>query len=185
MVTAQFELMQRISVFGAMSADAMDFVLQHAITATRAQGEFFFREGDQAQSLYILESGRVAVLKQWRDQEYLLRYLEPGECFGEMALMDMSPRSATTLAVDDSSAFKIESSTILALYRHNLEQFTLLQMNLGREVSRRLRDADDRLFRLSVSTKIERGDRIIPTYAPWKDSKQSTCTDTKRQTENN
>ena len=185
MVTAQFELMQRISVFGAMSADAMDFLLQHAIKATRAQGECFFREGDQAQSLYILESGRVAVLKQWQDQEYLLHHLEPGECFGEMALMDMSPRSATTLAVADSSAFKIESSAILELYQHDLEQFTLLQMNLGREVSRRLRNADDMLFRLSVSTKIALEDRIIPTYAPWKNSKQSISTAAERKTENN
>ena len=184
MVAAQFELMQRISVFGAMSADAMDFLLQRSITATRVQGDCFFREGDQAQSLFILESGRVAVLKQWQDQEYLLRYLEPGECFGEMALMDMSPRSATTLAVTDSSAFKIESSAILELYRHDLEQFTLLQMNLGREVSRRLRDTDDRMFRLSVSTKIDRGSRIIPTYSPWNGASVAVPAPSDRQPEN-
>ena len=150
MDAAKFELMQRIPVFGALSADALDFLLQRSIKATRSQGDCFFREGDQAQSLYILESGRIAVLKQWQDQEYLLRHLEPGQCFGEMALMDMFPRSATTLALADSAALKIESNTILELYGRDLEQFTLLQMNLGREVSRRLRDADDRMFRLSV-----------------------------------
>ena len=167
MDAAHLELMQRVSVFGALSADTMDFLLQCSTTTTRAQGDCFFREGDQAQSLYILESGRIAVLKQWRDQEYLLRHLEPGQCFGEMALMDMSPRSATTLAVADSAAFMIESSAILELYRHDLEQFTLLQMNLGREVSRRLRDADDRMFRLGVSTNTDRENRIIPVYSPW------------------
>jgi CRP-like cAMP-binding protein len=170
---ANFELMQRIPVFGAMSADAMDYLLQSSIKAIRNKGESFFREGDQAQSLYILESGRIAVLKKWQDQEYLLRHLEPRQCFGEMALMDMFPRSATTLAVADSVALKIESSAILELYRRDLEQFTLLQMNFGREVSRRLRDAEDRMFRLSVSTKIDRGNRIIPVYWPWRGPEDS------------
>lgn len=57
------------------------------------------------------------------------------------------------LAVEDVLAFKIGASSLLELYRHNLEQFTLLQMNLGREVSRRLRDADERMFRWRVNPR--------------------------------
>ena len=42
---------------------------------------------------------------------------------------------------------------MLELYQHDLEQFTLLQMNLGREVSRRLREADERLFRMQMDAE--------------------------------
>jgi CRP/FNR family cyclic AMP-dependent transcriptional regulator len=53
--------------------------------------------------------------------------------------------------VQDSVAFKIGADALLALYDHDLEQFTLLQMNLGREVSRRLRFTDEQLFRCRMA----------------------------------
>ena len=56
--------------------------------------EFFFREHDQADALFVLEAGKVAVLKSWRGQEFLLQILKDGDCFGEMAVMDLLPRSA-------------------------------------------------------------------------------------------
>jgi CRP-like cAMP-binding protein len=148
MVHPHRELFQNVSVFGALSADAMDFLLQRSTVVACPKGECFFREGDQAQSVYILETGRVAVLKHWQERDYLLKHLEPGDCFGEMALMDMYPRSASVLAETDSSACKISSAALLDLYQHDMEQFTLLQMNLGREVSRRLREADEQQFRM-------------------------------------
>ena len=153
MVHPYRELLQNISVFGALSTDALDFLLQRSIVVACSKGECFFCEGDQAQSVYILETGRVSVLKHWQGRGYLLRHLEPGACFGEMALMDMYPRSASVLAETDSSAFKISSAALLDLYRHDLEQFTLLQMNLGREVSRRLRKADERVFHMQMTAE--------------------------------
>ena len=109
-----------------MSDDAMDFLLQRATTVACPKDTCFFREGDQAQSVYILESGRTALIKRWKNRNYLLRHLEPGNCFGEMALMDMYPRSATAMAVADSTAFKINSSALHELYQIDMEQFTRL-----------------------------------------------------------
>ena len=82
----------------------------------------------------------------------MLQHLEPWACFGEMSLMAMTTRSASVLAECDTSAFTICSAALLDLFQHNLEQLTLLQMNLGREVSRRLREADERLFELQIAT---------------------------------
>jgi len=167
MVIAQRDLIQRISVFGALSAEALDFLLQRTTRVTREGRSCFFREGDQARSIYVIESGRVAILKNWENREYLLRTLGPADCFGEMALMEMYPRSATALAVIDSTAFELDSAALLELYQLDIEQFTLLQMNLGREVSRRLRDANDKMFRRSVAGDAEKGDRILPQFEPW------------------
>jgi hypothetical protein len=64
-------------------------------------GAFFFRENDAADSMFVLEAGKVAVLKSWRNEEYLLHTLGPGDCFGEMALMDLMPRSASVRAIED------------------------------------------------------------------------------------
>jgi CRP/FNR family cyclic AMP-dependent transcriptional regulator len=145
--TVHIEWLQRTPIFGALRADALSFLLQGTRLVTVRSGGFFFHEGEPAASMFVLETGRAAVLKGWQGRELLVRYLEPGDCFGEMALMDLFPRSASLRAVADSSAIELTPADLLRLHEHDPEQFTLVQMNIGREVCRRLRDTDEQLFR--------------------------------------
>ena len=161
MVQIKRQLLQNIAIFGALSQNALDFLLARAEEIDCPHGDYVFREGDKARSIYVLESGRVAILKTWQSKQFLLGHLEAGACFGEMALMDMHPRSASVLAVEDLQAFKVGAAAILELYQLDLEQFTLLQMNLGREVSRRLREADERMFRWQVGSQ---GPANLPVF---------------------
>ncbi len=155
MTEARRHILKNIPLFGALSPDTLDFLLQHSLEVLCKPGAYFFHEGDEAQSIYVIESGRVAVLKHWQGQDYLLKHLREGDSFGEMALIDMHNRSASVLAVVDTQAFKISSATLMGLYQHDLEQFTLLQMNMGREVSRRLRDATEQIFRLQIHSGLD------------------------------
>ncbi|MEJ2424432.1 MAG: cyclic nucleotide-binding domain-containing protein, partial [Candidatus Thiodiazotropha sp.] len=85
-------------------------------------------------------------------REYHLRDLLKGDCFGEMALMDCKPRSAAVRAREFCRAIRIEAGLLAKLYGVDAEQYLLIYMNLGREVCRRLRDADHRLFLSRYST---------------------------------
>ena len=114
--------------------------------------EFFFREHDQADSMFVLEAGKAAVLKSWSGQEYLLRTLKEGDCFGEMAVMDLCPRSASVCAVEDCTAICLSAANHYRVYEQDPKQFALIQMNMGREVSRRLRESDNRLFSAKMET---------------------------------
>jgi CRP-like cAMP-binding protein len=144
---ARFDLLQRMPVFGAMREDALRRLLENARTRAVAAGDYFFRENDRADSMFVIESGRVAVTRNAHDRIFVLRKLGAGDCFGEMALMDLAPRSASVLAEEDCVAIEIGSADLLHLYEHDPEQFALIQMNIGREVCRRLRAIDDLLFR--------------------------------------
>ncbi len=73
--------------------------------------------------------------------------MNAGDCFGEVALLDFGPRSATILAETDCEAIEITARDLTSVAASNPEQFAMIYMNLGRELSRRLRDADERLFR--------------------------------------
>ena len=104
MQEARIELLQHMPVFGGIRADVLQFLLGLCPVVSVPANEFFFRENDQADSMFVLEAGIAAVLKSWGGQEYLLRTLKEGDCFGEMAIMDLFPRSASVRAVDCSSA---------------------------------------------------------------------------------
>ena len=148
----RIELLQAMPVFGGVRDETLVFLLALSSTVTVAEGEFFFREDDAAQSMFVLEAGNAAVVKNWQGHRFLLSQLAKGDCFGEMSIMDLRHRSASVVAVEPCQAIELSSASLYALYEKDLEQFTLIQMNIGREVSRRLRDADERLFQALVGS---------------------------------
>jgi CRP/FNR family transcriptional regulator, cyclic AMP receptor protein len=152
MQEARIELLQHMPVFGGIRADVLRFLLGLCPVVSVPASEFFFRENDQADSMFVLEAGTAAVLKSWGGREYHLRTLKDGDCFGEMAIMDLFPRSASVRAVEDCTAIRLSAANLYQVYAHDLEQFALIQMNMGREVCRRLRESDNRLLRATMGT---------------------------------
>ena len=140
------EMLERIPVFGALREDALRLLLAHANEVKVQRGSWFFHEADTADSMFVLKRGRVSVIKGWQGRSVVLGQLGAGECFGEMALMDLMPRSASVRADEDCVAVEFSAGDLLMLFEHDVEQFALMQMNLGREVCRRLRDTDQLLF---------------------------------------
>ena len=148
---SRIELLQRMPIFGGIREDILKFLLDLSPVVFVAQGDVFFREGDKAESMFVLERGKVAVLRGEQGCEYLLHNLGEGDCFGEMALIDLSPRSASVRAIEDCIAIEISTASLYKVYEKDLEQFALIEMNMGREVSRRLREADAALHALRLA----------------------------------
>ncbi len=101
--------------------------------------EQIFKAGDPGDGIYILESGAVHItaIVAEGDRRVLSR-LGPGDMFGEMAVLDNDPRSATATAEKPTSLFFIEREKLL----HLLECTPKLSACLVREISRRLRDSN-------------------------------------------
>jgi CRP-like cAMP-binding protein len=150
MLAARIELLQQMPIFGGASDETLHFLLEPTRSVSVAAGGFFFREQDPADCMFVLETGRVVVLKQWRGREMLLRHLGPGDCFGEMAMLDLFPRSAAVRAEEDCTAIELTPADLLRLFEHNAEQFAMIQMNIGREMCRRLRTTDAMLFQVTM-----------------------------------
>lgn len=139
-------LLQQMPLFGGIREDALGFLLDVSRDVNRPAGSFFFREGEPGESMFVLDAGTVSVRKKGGHGALLLSRLGPGDCFGEMALIDLAPRSASVQALEDCSAFEIFAASLHQLYERDLEQFALIQMNMARELSRRLRLTDQRLL---------------------------------------
>jgi CRP/FNR family transcriptional regulator, cyclic AMP receptor protein len=156
---ARIALLQGTPLFGGVREYAIEFLLSLARVVSLRQGDFYFRENDPAESMFVLESGRVAIVKRWMDCDYTLCEWTQGDCFGEMALMEMSTRSASVRALEDCTALELPASSLFQLYERDCEQFAIIQMNMGREVCRRLRDANERLFEAARG-----GPQVLPGH---------------------
>ena len=158
---ARIELLQRMPIFGGIRTEILQFLLALCPIESVPTNEFFFREHDQGDSMFVLEMGKAVALKSWRGQDYLVQTLKEGDCFGEMAVMDHCPRSASVRAVKDCIAIRISAANLYGVYAEDLKQFALIQMNMGREVCRRLREADNRLFSAGMGIEADIG-KVFP-----------------------
>jgi CRP-like cAMP-binding protein len=153
MAESRLKMLQETPIFGGVSDDIMAFLLAQVRTVSVKEGDFLFVEDDPCDAMYVLEVGQVAILKRWKDIYYRLNYLHAGDSIGEMSLMDLGRRSASVLAMTDCTAIELDNDAILRLYERDLEQFAIIQMNISRELSRRLRVADESLFRELVKAE--------------------------------
>ena len=150
MTDQRIELLQGMSVFGGIREEMLARLLGRARTVDVKTGEFFFREGETGNSAFVLEKGRVAIVKTWKGEEYFLRSLGAGDCFGEVALMDFFPRSASVAASEDCRAIEFHGHDLLELAKEDMEQFSIVYMNIGRDLARRLREANELLFQARI-----------------------------------
>lgn len=100
-------------------------------------GEVIFEKGDAAQDLYIIKSGKVEI----RLGNRLIETLADNNIFGEMALIDPAPRSATAVAASDVKLVPVGEKQFLFLIGHT-PHFAL---NVMRVMARRLRAANSTL----------------------------------------
>ncbi|MCC7072442.1 MAG: cyclic nucleotide-binding domain-containing protein [Deltaproteobacteria bacterium] len=135
----------KLPLFGGLADDALRSFADAAVEKAFRAGDQVFRESDVARDLYVLESGALEVIKRGRQGDLSLWKIRPGESFGEMSLIDMQPRSASVVATVDSTTWCWGYAVFRERYCADGKCYTLLVMNVARELSRRLRRADDLL----------------------------------------
>jgi nucleotide-binding universal stress UspA family protein len=112
------ELLSHASLFAALSQDDLEHLAETARIRTYHRGEVIVREGETATGCFIIASGRVEVLKgSDRPQPIILGALEAGEFFGEMAVIDDHPRSATVRAIEETECVAIRRADFLEVLR--------------------------------------------------------------------
>ena len=99
--------------------------------------EMIFREGDMGRQFFAIRKGKVKIRKE--KSGTVLATLGPGEVFGEMAVLDNQPRSASAIAASETELFAFDGHRLLDDFPHLSVK---LLRYLARELSRRLREAD-------------------------------------------
>lgn len=133
-------------VFGGLREEIVRLILEGSHFIERQPGEDFFTEGERGDSAFIVESGSAALYKRGESGEYhQIRSFMTGECFGAMALLGVYPRSGVVRALEPCRVVEIKADQLFTVYQKDPEQYTLIFMNMARDLSRRLRDTDDQL----------------------------------------
>ena len=104
-------------------------------------GDVLFREGELGTEAYLLEEGRVRLIKKVRGTDRNLMVLQPGDLFGESALIVGATRSSTAIALSSGLAVALDQGTLQNLLEHN----PAVAARMVQQLVRRLRDAEDQI----------------------------------------
>lgn len=129
-------------LFSALDEEALARVAVRASTVQLDRNDTLFNEGDEADDLYVVLSGRVAIAKHSPDgRESLVALMGPGDMFGEMPLFDDEPRSASVRALERSEVARVPFDAV----RAELEARPGLLWDVVAMFASRLRAAGDAL----------------------------------------
>jgi len=118
------------------------------------RGEHVFHHGDAGDGLYLVLDGAIRISRNVSGMgEEALAILRPGQYFGEMSIVDDSPRSADAIAHEHSLLLKLPKDDLRDLMFVDRELAYELLWRFVRTISDRLRESNDRLMMLTVSSK--------------------------------
>jgi len=103
--------------------------------------QYIITEGTPNDKIFFLIEGQVSVCRK----DMLLTKFCEGEAFGEMEVLDVMPAVASIKALTQVTAMSISNKTLREIYKKDVKIFSLIIMNLARDLSRRLRRMDEKL----------------------------------------
>ena len=113
-------LLAGVPFFSGLAEDDLEQIAEHATPESFRRGALIISDGDPADALYVVINGRVKVFLGSDDgKEVVLTILGPGESFGEIALLDEEPRSASVAAMEKATVLVIRRDRFLELLREN------------------------------------------------------------------
>ena len=107
------------------------------------RGQVIVRQGEAGDSMYVIQGGQVEVVQEKDGKEYRLSVLGRGDVFGEMALFDREPRSATVRALDSARVLTLDKRTFL----RRVHEDPSLAFSILEKLSHRIRELDAELVR--------------------------------------
>ena len=151
-------ILRKLGVFEGLSEEDLDKIVKICITKSYTKGDVIFEDNTSGEDLFIVLEGNMkikleAVLPHY---DIALSTIEAGQIFGELALIDSSPRSATVVCETDAQVAVLNGEKLNRLMEEDNHIGYVLMKNIARTICARLRKANRELlqaFRLRLFEK--------------------------------
>jgi CRP-like cAMP-binding protein len=153
-MNAYVDQLAKIQLFSGLKRDALELIAKVAAEEAHGRGEKIFRHGEVGEKLYLILDGKVRISREVPGMgEEALAVLGAGQAFGEMALLDESPRSADAVVHDRCRLLTVSKDSfddLLFLHKDLAYEvlWSVVRMLIGRP-----RETNDKLTFLSTSSK--------------------------------
>lgn len=151
-------MLEEFQLFAGLDETALQEIREHAVIRNYPKNAVIVSEGDDTTSLYLIESGRVKFFLSDEDgNEVILNIQEAGEYFGELALLDGSPRSVSVMTLAPTTLSVVSRDDFFRCLRDNPD----ISLNILSHMAARLRELSDEVRALALSDVYGRVKRLL------------------------
>jgi CRP-like cAMP-binding protein len=136
----RLEQLRALSLFSTLSPRELKTVDALLHQRNFLKDEVIFDQGEEGQALYIIESGKVLICRQGQPSGGRIAELGPGRLFGELALLDNSPRVAQARAAENCTLAVLFRADFLGLLQTHALIASKISLQLARHIGQRLRE---------------------------------------------
>jgi CRP/FNR family cyclic AMP-dependent transcriptional regulator len=159
-------MLEDVAIFSGLSQDDLELLEHHMVTRSFQKNTIIINEGDEANSFFIIIKGAVKVfLSNEEGKEIIINAQGAGDHFGELALLDDAPRSASVITTEKSTIGVIAKEDFHKVLAKNTD----LSLNLIRELTRRVRLLSDNVRSLALMDVYGRVAKILLGMAQEED----------------
>jgi len=148
-------ILLRIPIFEGLSKRELAAVIRILHKRSYQPDEIIFRQEEPGMGMYIIESGNVNIISE--PTHLLLSQLNDGDFFGEVSLLDETPRSATAIAKSNSSIFGFFQPDLFGLIERDPRLGVKIVLRLARITAARLRRANEQTIAFNVELQEAKG----------------------------
>ena len=130
----RIELLKNIPLFESLEHDDLNILAGKLREAKVAAGEAVFAQGDEGDAMYLIEDGSIDIVAGQGKQRVVLTSLFKQQYFGELALLDGAPRSATAQANRDTSLLALERDDFVEFVRKRPEAALAIMHEVGERI---------------------------------------------------
>ncbi len=140
-VIKKIEFLKNLKIFEGVKKKHLIYILENLQERKYIKGETIFAENDIGRAFFIVFSGKVALYRKdkFEDKNVLISEVGPGEFFGEMALLEEMPRTATAIAAEETAVFMLFKTKLEHLLFSRPQIGVHVIYHLSRVLSARLR----------------------------------------------
>jgi CRP/FNR family cyclic AMP-dependent transcriptional regulator len=161
-------MLEDVAIFSGLSPTELELLEHHMVTRSFKKNTIIINEGDEASTFFIIITGAIKVfLSNEEGKEIIINAQGPGDHFGELALLDGAPRSASVITTEKSTIGVISKED----FHHVLSRNTDLALNLIRELTRRVRFLSDNVRILALMDVYGRVAKVLLGMAQEEDGK--------------
>ncbi len=147
------EQLKNGSVFGALSDDAITYLLENGALYQASKHDVIFRHGEKGDNFFIILKGKVNYFKQHNNQTALTREIGFGEAMGFVSMIALHDRVGKGVAIEDGVLLEVSSQLFSDFHDHHPFDFGILLLNLSREMARTIRSLGNTIVK-KENTKV-------------------------------
>ncbi|MFW6245248.1 MAG: Crp/Fnr family transcriptional regulator [Fibrobacterota bacterium] len=152
-------ILKNVTIFAGLTEREICTIYDSCYLMEATVGDVLLEEGKAATEIFIILRGRITIVLNLHDKPLEVMEFGPGNCLGEASVIGIQNHSASAVVLEEASLLVLSRKVLMEIFETDNRLFSLLILNIAREIARRLHHTDEILLHYGrrMKSQVEEG----------------------------